>query len=46
MGSVHQLWTSGKRVCEDDEPFAEAAGLSRSRNLARDREDATGAADT
>jgi CspA family cold shock protein len=39
--NVHQLWTSGKRVFENDEPFAEAAGPSGPPSLARDREDAT-----
>jgi cold shock protein len=41
MGSVHQLWASGRRAFEDDEPFAGAATPSGSRGSAGGEEDAT-----
>jgi cold shock protein len=41
MGNVHQLWTSGRRAFEDDEPSIEAAGSSGSGGLARSAGDAT-----
>ena len=41
MGNVHQLWASGRRIFEDDEPFAGAGTPSGSRGSARGEEDGT-----
>jgi cold shock protein len=41
MGNVHQLWASGRRVFEDDGPFAGAETPAGSRGSARGEQDTT-----